>query len=286
MEVPVYAWYLLDEQTPRSGAANMAVDQLLLEAVEAGTLDRPVLRIYGWSKATLSLGYHQKWEKTVVTDALKAHDVALVRRWTGGRAVLHDPDEVTYSVIAPIQLPFKPNVSHNYKLLGTALEAFTDLQDQVESAAVPVAVGAQMVPCEGKGTRQREKLNASPCFASLSEYEIERGGKKMIGSAQKLSKQGFLQHGSMPMTARTEVLQAITGSDLDMSQLMTSLSDHWRGFGLAEPTREVIAQRLVKAFETKLGISFSALPAVVLSEEGVTSRVEERFGKPEWTYRK
>lgn len=283
----MHAWYLLDEAQPRSGAANMAVDQLLLEMVESGALDRPVLRIYGWSKATLSLGYHQKWASTVDLDALELHQIDLVRRWTGGRAVLHDLDEMTYSVIAPVQPPFRSQVSHNYKLLGTALEAFTDLRDQAPMLDLQTpAVQAEMVPCKGKAVSRPEKLNASPCFASLSEYEIERGGKKMIGSAQKLSKHGFLQHGSMPMTARTDVLEAVTGSSLDMSSLMTSLSDHWLGYGLSVPSRAVLAARLVDAFRQKLAVDFAPLPEHLLPEEKISARVSERFGQREWVFRK
>lgn len=281
----MHAWYLLDERQPRSGAANMAVDQLLLEMVESGALDRPVLRLYGWLRPTLSLGYHQKWQTTVVREALAEHGVDLVRRWTGGRAVLHDPDELTYAVIAPIQPPFKPKVSHNYKLLGEALAAFTDLSD-LASAPVAQAVEAEMVPCKGKVSRPAEKLNATPCFASLSEYEIERAGKKMIGSAQKLSKHGFLQHGSMPMTARTKILEAITGSSLDMSQLMTSLSDHWAGYGLPEPDRASLSDRLVASFEQKLAISFAPLPAEMLPDSAIEARVKSRFEDRDWTFRK
>ncbi|CAM2008641.1 lipoate--protein ligase family protein [Acanthopleuribacter pedis] len=270
-------WYHLVEAEAREAGANMAIDQYLLEALEQGRIDRPILRIYAWAKPTLSLGYHQEWRRTVNEEQLEKHGVVLVRRWTGGRAVLHDTDEITYSLIAPMREPFNNQVSHNYCAIGRALKRFTDLGESASGAMFP----EEPAPAKVRSMRH------TPCFASMSRSEIERGGKKMIGSAQKRGKGAFLQHGSIPLHARTEILAAITGSNLDMGELMTSLSNHYRDAGLALPERSALVQRLVDAFAAGFGIDFEPLPG---EDPGNAARVAEirrdSFDNDTWTRRK
>ncbi len=268
-------WYLLDEREPRSGPENMAVDQRLLELIEEGRLSTPVLRFYAWRQATLSLGYHQRWRDTVDQDALVRHGVNLVRRWTGGRGVLHEPDEITYAVIAPLVKPFTSRVTHNYRLIGTALERFTLLE------------GAR-----GQMSRTREDAasvraqRGLPCFASLSESEIESGGQKLIGSAQKLGKRGFLQHGSIPMVHRHKVLHEITGATRDVSETMTGVADFYAAAGLALPDRAQLIAGLAASFETVFDMKLVPLPAEFLQEEQVARVASDVFAQESWTFRK
>ena len=258
------------------GMVNMAVDQHLLDEIEAGRLQRPVLRIYGWEKPTLSLGYHQQWRETVDEEALAQHGVELVRRWTGGRAVLHDTDEITYSVIAPFSEPFQAGISHNYALIGEALRIFTDLGHH--HGAVFAAQGD---PAKVRSMRH------TPCFASLSQSEIETEGRKLIGSAQKLGKRAFLQHGSIPLRHRAGILEAVTGTELDMQRLMTSLEDHYAQAGASLPSRAQLEQRLTDAFSSAFGVTFEALAEQGLpNEKQVEALVCERFGSESWTKRK
>src|SRR5215475_5938730 len=95
--------------TGNGGAAfNMALDEALLLVQEAGA-GRPTLRVYGWCQPTLSLGYAQDARQDVNLSACQAQGIAVVRRPTGGRAVLHD-QEVTYSVLMPL-LAYGPSTS-------------------------------------------------------------------------------------------------------------------------------------------------------------------------------
>jgi len=268
-------WYLLRESEPQAADRNMAVDAHLLELAEAGELDTPVLRTYAWRRPTLSLGYHQQWRKTVVTAALEQYGVDLVRRWTGGRAVLHDQDEITYAVIAPARDPFSTRIGHNYRLIGEALAAFTDLG----GAAARLASGESVV--EGRLKRHL------PCFASLSRSEIETSGKKLIGSSQKVGRGAFLQHGSIPLIHRLDVLEATTGSTVSMEGLMTSLRDHYRAAGLVCPEREELVSRLIAAFAATFQVAFRDLAALDLPRAADVARISaERFANDAWTYRK
>jgi lipoate-protein ligase A len=267
-------WYKLIESEPRDGALNMAVDQFLLDLVDAGKITSPVLRIYSWTRPTLSLGYHQKWQSNVNLEALQRHDAALVRRWTGGRAVLHDR-EITYSVVSPAIPPFGSRVTHNYLLIGKALKRFTDLgrvsgQLALESTEMP-----------NRGMRN------APCFASLSSSEIENSGRKMIGSAQKLGKAGFLQHGSIPLSHRADILEEITGTSLDMNRFMTSLEEHYRTAGLALPDKEALASKLVAAFEDEFQVQFLDLRETEFVDETAIAKIAaRRFCRDSWTFRK
>lgn len=269
-------WYLLAEDAPRPGAHNMAADQHILSLIEDGTLDVPVLRIYAWSKPTLSLGYHQQWQETVQKESLKELNIDLVRRWTGGRAVLHDHEEITYSVIAPMTAPFSRKISHNYTLIGKALAFFSDL-----------GAGRSKMTETEESVDEVKKMRHAPCFASLAKSEIEGGGRKMIGSAQKLGKSGFLQHGSIPLIHRPDVLEAITGTRLDMSRLMTSLDEHYQEVGLELPSRNDLVQRLIAGFEQAFDIKFKTLAeAGFPDQKAIETIAQQRFSRDDWTFRK
>ena len=267
-------WHLYWEQQPREGAANMAVDQHLLELIETGRLAQPILRIYAWTRPTLSLGYHQTVARAVRQTALEEYGVDLVRRWTGGRAVLHDHGEITYSVIAPIQAPFTARVAHNYQLIGEALGRFVDLG-----------------PAKGLLRAEAEDdprgMKHAPCFASLSQSEIEARGRKLIGSAQKLGKQAFLQHGSIPLLHRADVLEAITGTTLKMERYMVDLRTHYLDAGQPLPDRKTLVKRLVDSFRDQFQIRFLALEETGFpDEQRVKHHIETRFGTETWTFRK
>lgn len=254
----------------------MAVDQHLLENMESGLLDHPVLRIYGWVRPTLSLGYHQAWRRTVNREAMEEQGVDLVRRWTGGRAVLHDYDEITYSLTASVTGVFGPRIRKNYDLIGGALERFTDL-GVTRGKRVLVESPAEAVM----------RMRHAPCFASLGVSEIEGRGRKLIGSAQKMGRRGFLQHGSIPMIHRAEVLQHITGTHMDMGALMMSLKQHYKDAGRDLPCRSVLAERLVSAFQDHFGIGFQDIArAGCFNEEKVRAIAEQRYRTDAWTFRK
>src|SRR5262249_48883978 len=103
-------------------ASNMALDEALLVRHEAGATP-PTLRVYGWGQPTVSLRYAQNVQQEVDLAACHAQGVAVVRRPTGGRAVLHD-QEVTYSVVMPLALEDGPHtITEHYRRIGTALAA-------------------------------------------------------------------------------------------------------------------------------------------------------------------
>ena len=153
---------------PAHGAWNMALDESILEHIGRGEFV-PTLRLYAWDPPCLSLGHAQPFADVDLL-RLREHGWEVVRRATGGRAILHT-DEITYSVIAPNDEP---------RVAGTVLESYNRL-----ALALLLAVKELELPVEMKQGRVENNSMLNPvCFEVPSTYEITVNGKKLIGSAQ------------------------------------------------------------------------------------------------------
>lgn len=180
---PLAEWRLLVESEPHDGAWNMALDEALMNLVAEGA-SLPVLRLYQWSPPCLSLGRRQPLAG-VDAARLRADGYDLVRRETGGWAILHT-DELTYSVTLT---PDDPRAN------GPILDAYRKLSQGLVEGLALLGVNADMKPASASGTHN---LSAA-CFEVPSAYEITVGGRKLIGSAQARPNGRVLQHGSLPL---------------------------------------------------------------------------------------
>lgn len=180
---PHAEWRLIVETEPRTGAANMALDEAIMDAVAA---DRspPTLRFYQWDPPCLSLGKRQPLSGIDVA-ACQRDGVDVVRRATGGLAILHT-DEVTYSVCVH---PADPRAE------GAVLDAYRKLSQGLVAGLALLGVEAVMNPVE-PGSAQNASV---ACFEAPSAYEITVGTQKLIGSAQTRPAGRVLQHGSLPL---------------------------------------------------------------------------------------
>ncbi len=188
--VTVSSWRFLNTGAD-GGAVNMAIDEAMLIGVNRGTTP-PTVRVYAWDPPTVSLGYAQRVEDELDLEAVGNCGFGVVRRPTGGRAVLH-AGELTYSVVGPAgEDPLGRSIMEAYEAIARALAAgLGRLGVEVELA--PVA------------TEAMSRDGASPpCFASAGRYEIVVGGRKLIGSAQRRVGRGVLQHGSLLTDATHE----------------------------------------------------------------------------------
>jgi lipoate-protein ligase A len=174
---------------PGHGAWNMALDEAILESTAAGN-SLPTLRLYAWQPACLSLGYAQPLSDVDI-DALERLGWELVRRPTGGRAILHI-DELTYSVTGPQDEP---------RLAGSVLESYHQLSTALLRALDHLGIAAQALPSAAlPSVANPDGTALNPvCFEVPSNYEITHNGKKLIGSAQARRRGGVLQHGSLPL---------------------------------------------------------------------------------------
>ena len=167
------------------GASNMAIDEAILGAVSEG-LAPPTLRLYAWSPPCISLGRNQPLSH-VDLEACRAAGVDVVRRPTGGRAILHT-DELTYSVALSVVDP---------RAAAGVTEGYRRLSEGLLTGLRRLGVGA--VPAESGGPREGEGESGSACFEVPSHHEITAGGRKLVGSAQWRARGGVLQHGSLPL---------------------------------------------------------------------------------------
>lgn len=165
----------------------MSLDQVIAECV-AGGESPPTLRFYGWDRPAVSLGYHQSPEKVLDMAAVNAHALTVVKRPTGGRAVLHG-DDLTYSVALPANGPWAVSVTEAYRMLSEAL------QRGFRRAGVEVTLA--------RGHRGGLRPGPLPCFASTARHELVWNGRKLVGSAQRRLRGGLLQQGSIPLARGT-----------------------------------------------------------------------------------
>jgi lipoate-protein ligase A len=154
-------------------------------------LDKPLLRFYGWHPSCISLGYHQK-ASDVSPDLCIQEGIDVVRRPTGGRAILH-AEELTYSVIYPYR---DLDISDFYRLIHIPFV----------SALQKMQINASFESGQADFRNIYRTDRAFLCFASSAKFEVEIFGKKLIGSAQRVYENAILQHGSVLLGSEHEKL--------------------------------------------------------------------------------
>jgi lipoate-protein ligase A len=254
----------------------MALDEAILEHIGRGE-SMPTLRLYAWDPACLSLGYAQPFADVDV-ERLKERGWEVVRRATGGRAILHT-DEITYSVIAPNDEP---------RVAGTVLESYSRL-----AQALLLAVKQLGLPVEMKEGKAEDGSTANPvCFEVPSTYEITVNGKKLIGSAQARKKEGVLQHGSLPLTGDlTRICQALlfeneTARAEASKRLLARATTVESVLGRANAVSwETAAESFIHAFASQLGLSLEKRELSESESKRTDELVKEKYEHPSWTER-
>lgn len=194
-------WRLVINE-PMDGAMNMAVDEAVLTSVSRG-LAPPTIRFYRWSPPAVSLGYFQSLQKELDLAACRKADVDVVRRLTGGRAVLHQY-ELTYSIVVP---------EDNAKVAGSILEAYLAISGGLVEGLAELGITAELAA----GTKPGAVASAV-CFEAPSMYELVVGGKKLVGSAQTRRSGCLLQHGSILIELDPDLLFSIFNYDTEESR--------------------------------------------------------------------
>ncbi len=225
------------------GRWNMAVDEALLESVSSGA-SGPVVRLYGFEPATLSVGRFQRTAGSIDFERLAADGLIFVRRPSGGQAVLH-AEELTYAVILGKDhlIPFGKRQVYRFAapLLLAGLTALG-----VRSAA--------------SSTAQRGNPLNPDCFGSTGEYEIDAAsGRKLVGSAQMLSRTAVLQHGSIPLTRMNRKITRYLLTEAGDPSHASSVSEE-----MGEPVDFVAAR---SAFAHAIGAALQATPNSLTEEE-------------------
>jgi lipoyl(octanoyl) transferase len=263
--MPMRWRFLIDE--PGKGAWNMAVDEALLEEVEAGR-SQPVFRLYRWDPACLSLGFAQPYGAANASFCA-ANGVDVVRRPTGGRAVLHHL-ELTYSVLAPLgQPPFDRDLQAAYRLICEALvAAFRRLG--VAATVAGEAPGGLPRPTE-----------AIPCFVGPATGEVVVGSRKLVGSAMRRHRGAILQHGSILEDWDGSLQAGCLGLDDDRSlrPAVVTLAD----LLVQSPQPERVQAAFVDGLAATLGVDLEPDALSDAELQRAAFLAAERYGHERWT---
>jgi lipoyl(octanoyl) transferase len=257
-------WRLLITE-PTDGATNMAIDEALWRARQAENTP-PTLRFFAWAPPTVSLGYGQALGRDVDVEICRALGVGLVRRPTGGSAIYHDgPErELTYSVTATAaDLGIGPDLLETYQWIGRALLR------GLRALGAP----AELVP-------ERPPDGPAPafCFARTGVFEIEAGGKKLVGSAQRRQGDSFLQHGAVLLGVDAPRLRALFPTTRDPLSTLTTLET---ALG-RRPSFDEVAGALTDAFEAEHGLDLRPGGLSADETDRVARLVSERYASPAW----
>ena len=261
--------------SPSSGSWNMSVDETILEKVVSRDVP-PTLRLYSWHPYCLSIGHAQSISE-VNTGFLTEKGWGVVRRPTGGRAILH-ADELTYSINAPIDDPH---------IRGGVIESYQHLSHCLLHALELVGIKTDSRP----KVKEEKHLSKNPvCFQYPSDYEITFQGKKLIGSAQARRINGLLQHGAIPLFGDISRIISTLNYKNDEEKLKAKSSLLSRAITLQDVMGHMIswkeiADAILHAFEETLNIHFvySSLSPNEINRAKTLQK--EKYANRIWTFR-
>ena len=255
----------------RNAFENMAIDEAILHYCKL-----PTLRVYGWKPAAISIGYNQDAEKEINLDYCKRHNIEIVRRITGGKAVFHDKD-ITYSFILPENndlIPFEVNES--YRIIANALVI----------ALKKIGINADI-------KKAPDKIKTPICFNSSNWYELLANGRKISGSAQRRLNGKVLQHGPILIDFDYNKNNSIFDSNNDFDNILnlknriTSIKNELRaGNGNKKDiTYEELAEAIKYGF--KENFNFKIIDSALNNEEIKLAGklTEEKYSTEEWNYK-
>jgi len=251
--------FRLIDTKDNSPAMNMAIDEALLKS------KLPVVRFYSWKPAGLSIGYFQSVDKFDL-GSLKKHNVDLVRRLTGGNAVLHDK-ELTYSFIVDEK-----------EMPKSVVESYKEISKGLLSGLRNLGLKAAMNEDVEKGDK------SAVCFNDPSWYEIVVNGKKIVGSAQKRVDGKILQHGAILIYIDVEKYCSLFK---DFSQeLVSKVKERMTSINkeIGEKSYDDVKNALIEGFEGELGIEFVESELSEEEKDMADRLCKEKYSREKWNF--
>jgi len=278
-------WRLIKDSY-HSGFMNMAIDEALMIAHREGLVP-PTIRFYQWSPPAVSLGYFQDLEKEINIDTCQGMGIDIIRRPTGGKAVLHDK-ELTYSFI----------IREDHPLVNDSiLETYKKISGGIIRGLSYLGIKAVLVPL-------REKLNnalssnenkseihhsdiKSICFSVPSQYEVQVEGKKIVGSAQVRKKEIVLQHGSLLIELEKDKLFSVF--NFPSAQIREKNKIRFKATSLEEILKKKInfselSEILSRGFEEEFEIKLTEGKLTEKEEKISKDLLENKYSTYKWNY--
>jgi lipoate-protein ligase A len=247
---------------PLPGAANMAVDEALMESARGGRL---TVRLYRWRPGCLSFGRNQTARGMYDGDKAASLGYQVVRRPTGGRSVLHHR-ELTYSVTAPVEW-------------GSLRDVYLRINRALAAGLHVLGIDAKVH--EGrKGSAPRPTVRA--CFRDPLPGELTAGGRKLAGSAQWRFRGALLQHGSLLLHNDQALVETLRTGPLPRTEIPAVGLVELLG---REPEPGELERAIATGFERELQ---SAIVSGELSdaERERVAALKSSYEDPAWTWRR
>lgn len=263
--MPTWRWL---DTGAANGFINMAIDEAILVSYQRRNV-APTVRVYRWRPACVSLGYFQP-ARDVNTAACRDRNVDIVRRLSGGRAILHD-HELTYSVVVDEDTLDARGVMPTFRKI---------------SGAIIVALKEIGIPAELKASAERSEAaprSGAACFATAARCDLVVSGKKIVGSAQVRRAGAFLQHGAIPLCfdpcAAQDLLPGGDGLKQKVVDVRTASGNDTLSY--AE-----LAAALRRGFESALGLDLERGRLTDEEQERAQGLAQTKYATPQWTHRR
>ena len=278
-------WRLIKDSY-HNGFINMAIDEAIMIAHREGLVP-PTIRFYQWSPPAVSLGYFQDLKKEINIKVCQDLGIDIVRRPTGGKAVLHD-QELTYSFI----------IKENDPLVNDSiLETYKKISGGMIRGLSYLGIKAELVPLRGKlenhllGRSDKARIHhldfKSICFSVPSQYEVQVEGKKMVGSAQVRKGGVVLQHGSLLIKLEKDKLFSVF--NFPSVQIREKLKSKFKATSLEEILKKKIdfselSNILPHGFEEEFGVRLVESKLTEPEEKISKVLLENKYSTYEWNY--
>jgi len=280
-------WRLIKDSY-HNGFINMAVDEAIMIAHKNGLVP-PTIRFYQWSPPAVSLGYFQDLKKEINVKVCQDIGIDIVRRPTGGKAVLHD-QELTYSFI----------IKENDPLVNDSiLETYKKISGGMIRGLSYLGIKAELVPLRGKlksnllvrsdKARIHHLDFKSICFSVPSQYEVQVEGKKIVGSAQVRKGGVVLQHGSLLIKLEKDKLFSVF--NFHSVQIRKKLKSKFKATSLEEILKRKIdfselSNILPRGFEEEFGVRLGESKLTEPEEKIFKDLLENKYLTYEWNYKR
>ena len=283
-------WRIITDR-PRNGAENMAVDEAILESV-VNKSSAPVIRLYSWSSPCVTIGYFQRMYEAIDVDEVDVNSLDLVRRPTGGRAILHS-DELTYSLTAPLS---------EFDDCKSVLETYLKINCGLAMGFRDYGINVELAPSDDQDVRTpeaflsslkyvsqsqvfRPHVKSAACFDTSAPYELVFHGRKVAGSAQTRRHDVLLQQGSIPFSMDYGLMKRLFRLSCLETDTLT------RGtVAVRDISQEVdqlrLSRHLVNGLARALNVQTEDSDLTTVEMKKAYELLEEKYQCHEWTFKR